>query len=1126
MSKQDTPPLKKVEHLKRLLEWLVGWFIMSKQDTPPLKKVEHSKRLLEWLVGFIVFALLISGGGGCFFLPDKVASQDVARLLVQTAIITIATILPFGMYYHFVQTRHNIIKKEFNINLERLGMWPKDFEERFDAVYGGATRLSRAKSPVILATVILFIGWWMVFYPPSTPPVDTEQGQSAQIALLAQNDPAQPPGSIVEPNLTPLAFGFLGVYTMIIGSLVRRYFTSDLKPKAFITVIWEVLLVWSVVWTFSQVQGSFNFEGTVAPAVYFFLGTSPEVGVFLIQWLGATSLKISLLSRDEYPLTHIQGLNTWNRKRLREEGIENIQHLATADIVDLFLKTRFSAERIIDWVDQAILLFHIKPEKKDKGQSSPPSSGPALGKAPQPADAAAAPADSQTPDSPPALEKQTPDSLPLELAERAEAVRARYAIATGLDLANPIKLFLKAHIRNATDLLDVWNHTELGDPKLKALAQLINPTFGLEFLIETLRYDPNIVHIRAWRENGSLVTEETPEKVLIRANEKLDEAKGLWDKGPLRRKQAHKLYKRTAEIFSDVMVGHRGRPVFVNALMGRARANVKLGKLQDALNDYQKVIEFDIDGNWAMDARLERGRLMLEHQDKGEKLRIDGSVYDDLQSLLENEKYQTVENYLLFYELLKGTTIDFTAIRVVLTKALEKATDDATRVKVLLLRAEHTGKPDYLNALELDRDNPEIHKQLGESYLQVEGFDEAVKVYKPWVEQLDNSSEWKGFAYYKLGEAYRAQKKYDEAIDAYEKSRRMPIDVTIFQGVEAIEPLAECYEACKKYEKLVDLFKGTSNRLGLARAFRKAGEFEQAQEQLRIVHASKVREGADWFHKDTEAYQFELAMVKACIEEYEPAATRELITALLQRALLDTFPLVDRAEQELKSNEAATAWVNKCKAKFQGVEDALEKGARLLQDQEFARAFVSFTQAAETFVSGCPSAIQDNYTRIPPQEWTGGFYKRAEIPQRDRAQGYYERLIETKTKESVDLWTLYGLARAKANIDHIRSHVGGVFNDNRVDLVPIDDFTLEITTRLGTEERTGAHSYSVLRCTLAATEMQGFAVVDWRVYWPGLTLELQEKATWKDDNTPQTADQLADALQRFNSRVPWSHTTQ
>jgi hypothetical protein len=61
------------------------------------------------------------------------------------------------------------------------------------------------------------------------------------------------------------------------------------------------------------------------------------------------------------PLSRLDGLSVWHEARLDEEDIENVPNLATADIVELMLNTKIAPNRIIDWVDQSILLMTIPP---------------------------------------------------------------------------------------------------------------------------------------------------------------------------------------------------------------------------------------------------------------------------------------------------------------------------------------------------------------------------------------------------------------------------------------------------------------------------------------------------------------------------------------------------------------------------------------------------------------------------------------------------------------------------------------------------------------------------------------------------------------------------------------------
>lgn len=70
--------------------------------------------------------------------------------------------------------------------------------------------------------------------------------------------------------------------------------------------------------------------------------------------------------RQLYPLSDLDGLNVWYEARLLEEGIEDMQNLATCNLVDVMLHTRIPVERLVDWIDQSMLYLHL---------GKPPQSG-------------------------------------------------------------------------------------------------------------------------------------------------------------------------------------------------------------------------------------------------------------------------------------------------------------------------------------------------------------------------------------------------------------------------------------------------------------------------------------------------------------------------------------------------------------------------------------------------------------------------------------------------------------------------------------------------------------------------------------------------------------------------------
>ena len=105
-------------------------------------------------------------------------------------------------------------------------------------------------------------------------------------------------------------------------------------------------------------EGSLQTEAVIA----FVVGLFPLVGLQALNSFVARFLRSSVPSlQSAYPLSDLEGLNVWYEARLMEEGIEDMQNLVSANIVDVLLHTRVPVGRLIDWCDQAQLFVHLSP---------------------------------------------------------------------------------------------------------------------------------------------------------------------------------------------------------------------------------------------------------------------------------------------------------------------------------------------------------------------------------------------------------------------------------------------------------------------------------------------------------------------------------------------------------------------------------------------------------------------------------------------------------------------------------------------------------------------------------------------------------------------------------------------
>ena len=69
--------------------------------------------------------------------------------------------------------------------------------------------------------------------------------------------------------------------------------------------------------------------------------------------------KVAATADEDRPVTLIEGLDDAVADRLAEAGIWQIQHLATANPVEVGLRTLYPFPRVLDWIDQAMLISCI-----------------------------------------------------------------------------------------------------------------------------------------------------------------------------------------------------------------------------------------------------------------------------------------------------------------------------------------------------------------------------------------------------------------------------------------------------------------------------------------------------------------------------------------------------------------------------------------------------------------------------------------------------------------------------------------------------------------------------------------------------------------------------------------------
>ncbi len=353
---------------------------------------------------------------------------DNELAVARAAFVYAVVLLPPSLFFLFIATRREALFNNYATNLDRLGLlrrrqlrlvnagnavFPieddlrlsrrvKGYLDRFGAAYGSlpddkvsafldgilsttsGRRVENDRAtgelfasfdlktvlPVFGAGALIALGWMMVL-----PPYPTVTASETMRYLVQTNHLDGWYLWAAEPVLLPVTFAFLGAYFFSLQMLVKRFTRRDLGPNAYNAVSMRIILATAGVWVAVQ---CFEATGNMVGQGPLLLVASFAVGAFpLIVWqLIANVLKKlpgSMMAlpnlEGTLPLSQIDGLSVWHEARLDEEDIENVPNMATADIVDLMLNTKISPTRIINWIDQAMLLMVLPQQAGEPGKA-------------------------------------------------------------------------------------------------------------------------------------------------------------------------------------------------------------------------------------------------------------------------------------------------------------------------------------------------------------------------------------------------------------------------------------------------------------------------------------------------------------------------------------------------------------------------------------------------------------------------------------------------------------------------------------------------------------------------------------------------------------------------------------
>ena len=315
---------------------------------------ENGRQIKGFLALFVTLFLIwwLATEDFIFFNTLDVYSARLLFLVVMVSFFPIA-LIAYQVFQK--ETRY----ERFRLDIGLLGISTDEATQKFQRQYGLANYMLQVV-PTVLFTIL---GSLILLNIP------------IQIEDIA-NSGAQPQffvkdvlSMVSDEAFTAMQYGFLGAYLFSIQLVYRRFTTLDMQPSVFMfctmTIVAGLVLNLVAFQAISEIVNTANPIGGIGAGalaiIAFSIGYFPNMAIRWFNRVSNTALGLDKRQSIQYPLSMIDGISQWHETRLMDNGIDNIQNLASADIVELLLNTAFTVQEVIDWVDQSILYLYLDP---------------------------------------------------------------------------------------------------------------------------------------------------------------------------------------------------------------------------------------------------------------------------------------------------------------------------------------------------------------------------------------------------------------------------------------------------------------------------------------------------------------------------------------------------------------------------------------------------------------------------------------------------------------------------------------------------------------------------------------------------------------------------------------------
>lgn len=226
----------------------------------------------------------------------------------------------------------------------------KQFEPRLDDTVSHRPMTAAALWSAMLVT--------LVFMVAASVALDKGRTPGFPMKIVEPLVPASPDG------MNGFLFAALGAFVSVMWRMINRINANALTSRFMFTAALRSTIAIMIGLAAGQI-GLFGIlsNNGAREALFFFTGLFTDWALSSLRSRARTVFSTDNPACARLPLCLIDGLDDGVIDILDEIGIWDTQHLATSEPGELTIRTLYPFNRIIDWIDQAILISYVR----DKG---------------------------------------------------------------------------------------------------------------------------------------------------------------------------------------------------------------------------------------------------------------------------------------------------------------------------------------------------------------------------------------------------------------------------------------------------------------------------------------------------------------------------------------------------------------------------------------------------------------------------------------------------------------------------------------------------------------------------------------------------------------------------------------